>query len=71
MLIYRTDSEGEAQRYFEHAITLKTTINFLRNNSDLMEMGCDLPPALDLIRWERLSNLDPATTARLLNKNYK
>ncbi|RXG69864.1 Protein FAM91A1 [Armadillidium vulgare] len=79
--VQRSDSEGEAQRYFEHALTLKTTIGFLRNNPDLITLNSDstvtsleigdLPPALDLIRWESLSNLDPATTARLLNKNYQ
>ena len=30
-----------------------------------------VPLGLDLIRWESLSNLDPATTARLLKKNYE
>jgi hypothetical protein len=28
-------NEGEAQRYFDHAIILKSTIKFLRNNKDL------------------------------------
>uniref|UniRef100_A0A6A7FY91 Protein FAM91A1-like n=2 Tax=Hirondellea gigas TaxID=1518452 RepID=A0A6A7FY91_9CRUS len=63
-------SEGEAERYFTHALTLRTALTFLRHNpalSDEDEDGC----ALDLVRWESLSHLDPATTARLLNKNYK
>ncbi|KAG0722098.1 Protein FAM91A1 [Chionoecetes opilio] len=69
--IQRSDSEGEARRYFEHALTLRTSVTFLRHNRDLCPPSQDLPPALDLIRWESLSNLDPATTARLLKKNYQ
>ncbi|KAG7166866.1 FAM91A1-like [Homarus americanus] len=69
--IQRSDSEGEAQRYFEHALTLRTSVTFLRHNRDLCSPGQDVPHALDLIRWESLSNLDPATTARLLKKNYQ
>ncbi|KAK8390079.1 hypothetical protein O3P69_012953 [Scylla paramamosain] len=69
--IQRSDSEGEAQRYFEHALTLRTSVTFLRHNRELCPPSQDLPPALDLIRWESLSNLDPATTARLLKKNYQ
>ena len=73
--LHRSDSEGEAQRYFEHALTLRTTIDFLRhnprlNNSDESE-DKQTTMGLDLIRWESLSNLDAATTARLLNKNYQ
>ena len=68
---FRSDSEGEAQRYFEHALTLRTSVTFLRHNRDLCAPGQDVPHALDLIRWESLSNLDPATTARLLKKNYQ
>ncbi|XP_066972878.1 protein FAM91A1 isoform X2 [Macrobrachium rosenbergii] len=69
--IQRSDSEGEAQRYFEHALTLRTSVTFLRHNRDLCAPGQEVPHALDLIRWESLSNLDPATTARLLKKNYQ
>ncbi|XP_069971183.1 protein FAM91A1 [Penaeus vannamei] len=69
--IQRSDSEGEAQRYFEHALTLRTSVTFLRHNRDLCSPGQEVPHALDLIRWESLSNLDPATTARLLKKNYQ
>lgn len=76
--IERSDSEGEAQRYFEHALTLRTSVNFLRNNRDLVMSNPDQLDAsvgatlgLDLVRWESLSNLDPATSARLLNKNYQ
>ncbi|XP_076066785.1 protein FAM91A1 isoform X2 [Oratosquilla oratoria] len=69
--IQRSDSEGEAQRYFEHALTLRTSITFLRHNRNLSPPNTEVPPGLDLIRWESLSNLDPATTARLLKKNYR
>jgi len=58
------DGEGEAQRYFEHAKTLKRTILFLRNNPHLGSM------TLDLLRCESLLNLDSVTLSRLLNKNY-
>ncbi|CAL4060121.1 unnamed protein product, partial [Meganyctiphanes norvegica] len=76
--IERSDSEGEAQRYFEHALTLRTSVNFLRHNRDLVmtnqeqqESSVGATLGLDLVRWESLSNLDPATSARLLNKNYQ
>ena len=31
-------AEGEARRYFDHAVVLKSTIQFLRNNK---ELGCE------------------------------
>jgi len=65
--ISTADSEGEAQRYFDHALILRSTIMFLRHNR---AMGEDLNLALDLIRCESLQSLDPATCTRLLNKNY-
>nr|CAD7444314.1 unnamed protein product [Timema bartmani] len=61
------DSEGEAQRYFDHALILRSTILFLRHNHGVGEELC---LALDLIRCESLQSLDPATCTRLLNKNY-
>lgn len=33
------EGEGEAQRYFHHAVTLRNTIQFLRNNSQLVVSG--------------------------------
>ena len=33
------EGEGEAQRYFHHAVTLRNTVQFLRNNSQLMVTG--------------------------------
>lgn len=58
------EGEGEAQRYFEHAKTLKKTVLFFRNNPELGNM------TLDLLRCESLLNLDSVTLSRLLNKNY-
>uniref|UniRef100_A0A671P0G5 Protein FAM91A1 n=1 Tax=Sinocyclocheilus anshuiensis TaxID=1608454 RepID=A0A671P0G5_9TELE len=61
-------AEGEAQRYFDHALTLRNTILFLRYNKDLTP---DQGLPLDLLRCESLLGLDPATCSRVLNKNYK
>lgn len=37
-------AEGEAQRYFDHALTLKNTILFLRYNKELtQDQGHDIP----------------------------
>lgn len=37
-------AEGEAQRYFDHALTLKNTILFLRYNKELtQDQGPDIP----------------------------
>ncbi|TSK28196.1 Protein FAM91A1 [Bagarius yarrelli] len=68
-------AEGEAQRYFDHALTLRNTILFLRYNKELTpDQGPDIPNIglpLDLLRCESLLGLDPATCSRVLNKNYK
>uniref|UniRef100_A0A8B9K3I0 Family with sequence similarity 91 member A1 n=1 Tax=Astyanax mexicanus TaxID=7994 RepID=A0A8B9K3I0_ASTMX len=68
-------AEGEAQRYFDHALTLRNTILFLRYNKELTpDQGPDVPNIglpLDLLRCESLLGLDPATCSRVLNKNYK
>uniref|UniRef100_A0AAR2LR50 FAM91 N-terminal domain-containing protein n=1 Tax=Pygocentrus nattereri TaxID=42514 RepID=A0AAR2LR50_PYGNA len=61
-------AEGEAQRYFDHALTLRNTILFLRYNKELTP---DQGLPLDLLRCESLLGLDPATCSRVLNKNYK
>ncbi|XP_078674348.1 protein FAM91A1-like [Branchiostoma floridae x Branchiostoma belcheri] len=67
-----TVGEGEAQRYFEHANTLRKTLVFLRHNKDLspdpdfQNMGL----GVDLVRCESLLGLDPGTCSRVLNKNY-
>jgi len=73
-------AEGEAQRYFDHAITLRDTIVFLRHNRELKLDSVDHSSGgggvgggglgVDLLRCESLLGLDPATCARVLNKNY-
>ncbi|XP_038057163.1 protein FAM91A1-like isoform X1 [Patiria miniata] len=66
-------AEGEAQRYFEHAVTLKNTITFLRHNKsispDVEQYSSGL--GIDLLRCESLLGLDPATCSRVLQKNYE
>ncbi|XP_043227959.1 protein FAM91A1-like [Amphibalanus amphitrite] len=59
------ESEGEAERYFLHALALKIVIQALRSEQRLL----GLP--LDLVRCESLQSLDPATCGRLLTKNYR
>nr|XP_036859541.1 protein FAM91A1 isoform X2 [Manis javanica] len=71
----QSTGEGEAQRYFDHALTLRNTILFLRHNKDLVAQTAqpDQPHygfPLDLLRCESLLGLDPATCSRVLNKNY-
>lgn len=56
------EGEGEARRFFDHAVILRSTILALRK----------LPaPGLDLVRLESLHSLDEATCQRLLQKKYK
>ena len=52
--------EGEAKRYMEHAVNLRSTVLSLRSR------GC----ALDLLRCESLLNLDRGAVSRLLRKYY-
>uniref|UniRef100_A0A8C8VDS1 Family with sequence similarity 91 member A1 n=1 Tax=Pelusios castaneus TaxID=367368 RepID=A0A8C8VDS1_9SAUR len=71
----QSTGEGEAQRYFDHALTLRNTILFLRHNKDLMAQATQPEQPnngfpLDLLRCESLLGLDPATCSRVLNKNY-
>ena len=61
--------EGEAARYFAHALTLRETILFLRQNQGLSRDGL-LCQGLDLVRCESLQSLDASTASRLLSKNY-
>lgn len=67
-------AEGEARRYFEHAITLRNTIRFLRYNPSLVSEGCDLGEGrglgVDMLRCESMTSLDQATLSRVLKKNY-
>ncbi|KAJ8937386.1 hypothetical protein NQ318_015466 [Aromia moschata] len=55
------EGEGEARRFFDHAVILRSTVLALRK----------LPsPGLDLVRLESLHSLDEATCLRLLQKKY-
>ena len=63
-------NEGEAQRYFDHAVVLKKTILFIRNNKDLDPDSENLSLGLDLVRCESMNSLDPSVCARILNKKY-
>ncbi|GIY51130.1 protein FAM91A1 [Caerostris darwini] len=65
--------EGEARRYFDHALSLRDTIMFLRRNLDLVvgdEENNSTGLGLDLLRCESLQTLEQETCSRLLNKNY-
>jgi hypothetical protein len=72
--ISEAEIEGDAQRYLEHAINLKTTLKFLRHNPSFCG-GPDTAYAsglgVDMLRCESLQNLDPGTYARLLRRNYE
>lgn len=61
-------AEGEAKRYFDHAFTLRDTIQFLRYNKDIDPAG--VGAGVDLLRCESLNSLDASTCSRVLNKNY-
>ena len=76
-------NEGEAERYFTHAVELRESLRFLRHNPALCyygENGTDpesngeddkrIGHAVDLLRCESLLSLDENTCARLLQKNY-
>ncbi|KAK4012095.1 protein FAM91A1 [Daphnia magna] len=69
------DSEGEAQRYFEHALTLRSTVQFLRKARSILEIDSSSGSSiwsggLDLIRVESLQSLDAEIYSRLMHKNY-
>ncbi|EFX78521.1 hypothetical protein DAPPUDRAFT_53387 [Daphnia pulex] len=69
------DSEGEAQRYFEHALTLRSTVLFLRKarpvlDNDTSSGTSTWSGGLDLIRVESLQSLDAEIYSRLMHKNY-
>ncbi|XP_055337121.1 protein FAM91A1-like [Paramacrobiotus metropolitanus] len=67
--------QGEAKRYFDHAINLRKLLRFLRHNPALHigdpvygDVGNGL--GLDLLRCESLRGLDKASLNRVLKKNY-
>lgn len=67
-----SDAEGEARRYFDHALTLRDTIRFLRHNRSLCEdADNNSGQGIDLLRCESLLSLDPETRSRVLNRNYR
>lgn len=56
------EGEGEARRYFDHAVILRSTVLALKR----------LPVSgLDLVRLESLHSLDSNVCKRLLSKKYK
>ena len=59
-------SEGEAQRYFDHAHALFNTLSLLRGST--ADTCKSLP--IDLIRAESITQLDSEACQRLLSKNY-
>ncbi len=69
--VHEIDGEGEAAKYFSHALTLRDTVLFLRHNAALRADGDDnMCLGVDLIRCESLQSLDQSTVCRLLSKNY-
>lgn len=64
----RENNEGDANRYFEHAVTLKDTLKTLRKNPGLVVDGST--GELDMLRLESLSSLDWEARSRILKKNY-
>lgn len=62
------ENEGEAQRYYKHAIAIRETLKFLRNNKNFEIPDSD--GGIDMIRCESLNNLDSSTKLRVLDMNY-
>lgn len=62
--------EGEARRYFEHAITLRNTVKFLRYNAGVVKGDEGRGLGVDMLRCESMTSLDAATLSRVLKKNY-
>jgi hypothetical protein len=70
------NNEGDAQRYFDHARILKSTLQFLRYNKQLKvytsnddDADCE-PLGIDLLRVESLSGLESNALRRVLARNY-
>ena len=63
-------AEGEARRYFEHAITLRNTVKFLRYNPGIVAGDDGRGLGVDMLRCESMTSLDQATLTRVLKKNY-
>jgi len=63
-----SDNEGEALKYYTHAIALRNTLRFLRHNPKFEMAGFD--GGVDMIRCESLNNLDNGTKMRIIEMNY-
>jgi hypothetical protein len=55
---------AHTQRYVDHAICLKNTIQALRYNKKVLDLP-DCDGGIDLIRCERINTLDEATRLRV------
>lgn len=78
-------AEGDAQRYYDHALGVRCAIRFLRRNPKLVLEGhdgglgaacgaklCATDPSADLIRCDSLQGLEPATRLRVrIESNVK
>jgi len=62
------EGEGEARRYYRHAIALRYMLRFLRGNQNFKLLHSD--GGVDMVRSESLNNLDNATKMRILETNY-
>jgi hypothetical protein len=63
-------SEGEARRFFDHAVNLREAITFLRDPATAAAIGPTVEPGVDLVRIESLNDLEPRIRARILSRNY-
>lgn len=57
------EGEGEARRYYRAALSLRSTLRWLRKNKNFSIPNCD--GSVDMIRCESLTNLDPQTRLRV------
>eukprot|EP01080_Neovahlkampfia_damariscottae_P011087 gene11087-3793_t len=62
------ENEGEAQKYYKHALAIRQTLKFLRYNDNFKIDDTD--GGVDMVRCESLNNLDSATKLRVLDMNY-
>eukprot|EP00002_Diphylleia_rotans_P027657 TRINITY_DN5552_c0_g1_i1.p1 TRINITY_DN5552_c0_g1~~TRINITY_DN5552_c0_g1_i1.p1 ORF type:complete len:617 (+),score=115.66 TRINITY_DN5552_c0_g1_i1:57-1907(+) len=62
-------SEGDAQRFFDHAIILRNTLRFLRRNPTCQIEGTD--GGLDMLRCESINAHVPTARVKILQKSYK
>eukprot|EP00742_Colponemidia_sp_Colp-10_P005985 GILJ01006406.1.p1 GENE.GILJ01006406.1~~GILJ01006406.1.p1 ORF type:complete len:896 (+),score=141.32 GILJ01006406.1:59-2746(+) len=60
--------EGDTAIYFTHAVSLRETLSFLRQNEAFQLPGC--ARSVDLLRIDSLNSLDAASRFRLLERHY-